>query len=112
MNCVCFTTFVNISCATHFQLFYLNSISLVFRTTFFLSHRNKLLEKIAESAESLALGDVVDKSIRSNNAWSLLPVQAFYCSVIPGTVMSGYVGGQINFPSWLGRNSKAGKFNR
>ncbi|KAF3423622.1 hypothetical protein E2986_03148 [Frieseomelitta varia] len=74
--------------------------------------KNKLLERIAESAESLALGDIVEKSIRSNNAWSLLPVQACYSSVIPGTVMSGHIGSQISFPAWLGRNSKAGKFNR
>ncbi|KZC12208.1 Replication factor C subunit 1, partial [Dufourea novaeangliae] len=74
--------------------------------------RNKLLEKVAESAESLALGDIVEKSIRSSGAWSLLPMQACYSSVIPGTVMSGHIAGQINFPAWLGRNSKAGKFDR
>lgn len=74
--------------------------------------KNKVLERVAECAESLAIGDIVDKSIRSNNAWSLLPVQACYSSVIPGTVMSGRISGQINFPAWLGRNSKAGKFNR
>ncbi|XP_076241246.1 germ line transcription factor 1 [Calliopsis andreniformis] len=74
--------------------------------------RNKLLDKVAKSAESLALGDIVEKSIRSNGAWSLLPVQACYSSVIPGTIMSGHISGQINFPSWLGRNSKAGKFDR
>ena len=74
--------------------------------------KSKLLEKVAESAESLALGDTVEKSIRTNGAWSLLPMQACYSSVIPGTVMSGHVGGQINFPAWLGRNSRTGKFNR
>ncbi|XP_076663268.1 germ line transcription factor 1 [Andrena cerasifolii] len=74
--------------------------------------KSKLLEKVAETAESLALGDTVEKSIRSNGAWSLLPMQACYSSVIPGAVMSGHVGGQINFPAWLGRNSKTGKFNR
>ncbi|XP_017758699.1 PREDICTED: replication factor C subunit 1 [Eufriesea mexicana] len=74
--------------------------------------KDKLLERVAESAESLALGDVVEKSIRSNNAWSLLPVQACYSSVIPGTAMSGHIGGQINFPTWLGRNSRSGKFDR
>ncbi|XP_053978468.1 replication factor C subunit 1 [Hylaeus volcanicus] len=74
--------------------------------------KNKLLEKVAESAESLALGDIVEKSIRSNGAWSLLPMQACYSSVIPGTVMSGYINSQINFPSWLGRNSRANKFDR
>ena len=74
--------------------------------------RNQTLDRVAECAESLALGDIVEKSIRSNNNWSLLPVQACYSSVIPGTVMSGHIGGQINFPAWLGRNSKANKFDR
>nr|XP_031827497.1 replication factor C subunit 1 [Nomia melanderi] len=74
--------------------------------------KNKLLDKIAATSESLALGDIVEKSIRSNGAWSLLPMQACYSSVIPGTVMSGHITGQINFPAWLGRNSKAGKFDR
>ncbi|PBC28133.1 Replication factor C subunit [Apis cerana cerana] len=74
--------------------------------------KNKLLEKIAESAESLAMGDIVENCIRSNNAWSLLSIQACYSSVIPGAAMSGHIGGQINFPAWLGRNSKTSKFNR
>ncbi|XP_033322523.2 germ line transcription factor 1 [Megalopta genalis] len=74
--------------------------------------KSKLLEKVAQSSESLALGDIVEKSIRSNGSWSLLPMQACYSSVIPGTIMSGHVAGQINFPAWLGRNSKAGKFDR
>lgn len=84
----------------------------VFNVIFIFLYRNELLGRVAESAESIALGDVVEKSIRSNNAWSLLPIQAYYSSVIPGTVMSGHIGGQINFPAWLGRNSKTGKLNR
>ncbi|XP_076289848.1 germ line transcription factor 1 isoform X2 [Lasioglossum baleicum] len=74
--------------------------------------KDKLLEKVAKTSESLAMGDIVEKSIRSNGSWSLLPMQACYSSVIPGTVMSGHVAGQINFPAWLGRNSKSGKFDR
>ncbi|XP_026669374.1 replication factor C subunit 1 isoform X2 [Ceratina calcarata] len=74
--------------------------------------KNALLERIAMSAESIAMGDLVERAIRSNNAWSLLPTQACFSSVIPGTLMSGYIGGQINFPNWLGKNSRTGKFNR
>ncbi|CAL7935102.1 unnamed protein product [Xylocopa violacea] len=74
--------------------------------------RKELLKRIAKCAESIALGDIVEKSIRSNNAWSLLPVQSCFSSVIPGTAMSGHIDGQITFPEWLGRNSKAGKVNR
>lgn len=74
--------------------------------------KSQLLDRVAEAAESLALGDVVEKQVRSNNSWSLLPVQACYSSVIPGTMMSGHIKSQINFPSWLGRNSKRNKFDR
>lgn len=70
------------------------------------------LKRIALAAESIAMGDVFETSIRRNNAWSLLPYQAYFSSVIPGSLMSGHIGGQINFPSWLGKNSRAGKFNR
>lgn len=74
--------------------------------------RNELPERIAQCAESLALGDMVERSIRSNNAWSLLPTQACYSSVIPGSVMAGRIGGQIMFPAWFGRNSRTNKFDR
>lgn len=70
-----------------------------------------MLAHAAISAECLALGDICDKAIRSRNAWSLLPIQAIYQSVIPGTLMAGSTG-PINFPTWLGRNSKRGKQNR
>lgn len=37
--------------------------------------RNRHLELVAQTAESLSRGDVVEKSIRSKNAWSLLSTQ-------------------------------------
>lgn len=55
---------------------------------------------------------MVDKRIRSQMAWSLLPVQAFFSSVLPGEFMEGSFTGQINFPGWLGKNSKATKRSR
>ncbi|XP_034941191.1 replication factor C subunit 1 [Chelonus insularis] len=74
--------------------------------------RSELLSRVAEAAESLAFGDIVENTIRRGGGWSLLPVQAAFSSVIPGSVMSGYITSQINFPSWLGRNSKRMKFDR
>lgn len=74
--------------------------------------RTELLERVAQAAESIALGDDIEKEIRSNNAWSLLPIQACFSSVIPGNMMSGDIKNQINFPSWLGCNSKKNKFDR
>uniref|UniRef100_A0A0C9RS00 Gnf1_0 protein n=1 Tax=Fopius arisanus TaxID=64838 RepID=A0A0C9RS00_9HYME len=73
---------------------------------------SELLDRVAATADSLSLGDQVEKAIRSQTAWSLLPMQACYSSVIPGSLMSGHIASQINFPSWLGRNSRRGKFDR
>ncbi|XP_014607760.1 PREDICTED: replication factor C subunit 1 isoform X1 [Polistes canadensis] len=74
--------------------------------------KTELLERVAQAAESIALGDGIEKAIRSNNAWSLLPIQACFSSVIPGSMMSGHIQNQINFPAWLGCNSRRNKFDR
>ncbi|XP_014216279.1 replication factor C subunit 1-like [Copidosoma floridanum] len=74
--------------------------------------KNLIYDKLAKCSESLAIGDVVDKTIRNGQNWSLLPVQACFSSVMPGSVMSGFIGGQINFPSWLGKNSRTNKCDR
>ena len=59
---------------------------------------------ISKAADSFCVGDLVEKVIRSNNSWSLLPTEAMFASVIPGEYMEGFVSGQIQFPSWLGKN--------
>lgn len=38
-------------------------------------NRRITLEQISKTASSLADGDLVEKAIRSKNAWSLLPTQ-------------------------------------
>lgn len=70
------------------------------------------MQQVALAADSLSLGDLVDKRIRSQMAWSLLPTQAMFSSVMPGDYMSGRITAQINFPAWLGKNSKTQKRNR
>lgn len=35
-----------------------------------------------------------------------------FSTVIPGTVLSGHIQGQIDFPGWLGQNSRSNKMNR
>ncbi|XP_058119113.1 replication factor C subunit 1 [Anopheles ziemanni] len=74
--------------------------------------RTEWLDRIALTADSLSRGDMVDRRIRSNMAWTLLPVQAMYSSVMPGEFMEGHFTGQINFPGWLGKNSKSTKRKR
>ncbi|RZF43766.1 hypothetical protein LSTR_LSTR009189 [Laodelphax striatellus] len=75
-------------------------------------NKKEKMEAFAKAAESLCNGDLVDKTIRSRNAWSLLPVQAVFSSVVPGDVLKGHMGGQINFPAWLGKNSSKNKMDR
>lgn len=74
--------------------------------------KSEITERVALTADALSLGDLVDKRIRSNMAWSLLPTQAIFSSVMPGEYMSGKFTGQINFPGWLGKNSKSNKRSR
>ncbi|KAL7636133.1 UNVERIFIED_CONTAM: hypothetical protein RMT77_013952 [Armadillidium vulgare] len=75
-------------------------------------NRNKLLEQVAKTAEVLADSDIIDKAIRTQSAWSLLPTQALYSSVCPGQYMEGHLSAQVEFPKWLGNNSKKNKFDR
>ncbi|CAK1600261.1 unnamed protein product [Parnassius mnemosyne] len=74
--------------------------------------KDKVLERVSMAADSISLGDLVEARIRGSQAWHLLPVQAMYSSVIPGHAMAGHVAGQIQFPGWLGKNSRASKMQR
>lgn len=74
--------------------------------------RPQVPQQVALAANSLSLGDLIEKRIRSASAWSLLPTQAMFSSVMPGQYMAGHFTGQINFPGWLGKNSKRTKRSR
>uniref|UniRef100_A0A8C2FZY0 Replication factor C subunit 1 n=1 Tax=Cyprinus carpio TaxID=7962 RepID=A0A8C2FZY0_CYPCA len=67
---------------------------------------------LSKTADSICDGDLVDKQIRSRQAWSLLPTQAIYASVLPGELMRGYMSQFPTFPSWLGKFSSTGKHSR
>ncbi len=66
----------------------------------------------SKAADSICNGDLIDKAIRSGQAWSLLPTEAIFASVIPGEYMAGQMTGQIQFPAWLGKFSKQNKIDR
>lgn len=72
----------------------------------------ELLQRIAKTADSLSLGDLVERKIRSNQAWSLLPTQSTFSCFLPGEYMSGSFNAMVGFPSWLGKFSKANKRKR
>lgn len=72
----------------------------------------KGLNLISQAADSISYGDIVNKSLRSTNNWSLLSVQGAFSCARPAFFMHGQMTSQYNFPSWLGQNSKSGKFSR
>lgn len=72
----------------------------------------ELLNRVALTADALSFGDLVEKKIRSSQAWSLLPTQAVFSCVLPGEYMEGSITSAINFPGWLGKNSRASKRKR
>lgn len=74
--------------------------------------KSEVLKRVAQAADSLSLGDLVEKRIRSSMAWSLLPTQAVFSSVLPGEYMEGSLTAAVNFPGWLGKNSRANKRKR
>nr|XP_046194579.1 replication factor C subunit 1 isoform X3 [Oncorhynchus gorbuscha] len=67
---------------------------------------------LSKTADSICDGDLVDRQIRSKQAWSLLPTQAIYSSVLPGELMRGYMTSFPSFPSWLGKFSSGNKHSR
>ncbi|KAJ1521099.1 hypothetical protein ONE63_002801 [Megalurothrips usitatus] len=74
--------------------------------------KTDVLHHLARAATSISYGDLIEKTIRSSNSWSLLPVQSIFSSVVPGEWMEGHLTGQIQFPSWLGKNSRGNKMSR
>lgn len=77
------------------------------------SNKLKHLELVAEAADSISLGDIVDKKIHSaEQLWSLMPLHAILSTVRPAAIVSGGLGGRVNFSAWLGQNSKTGKYQR
>jgi len=74
--------------------------------------RKKVMELVSQAADSIAEGDLVERGIRSGMNWSLLPTAAVFCSVLSGEYMSGFLTGQIEFPQWLGKNSRRSKLDR
>ncbi|CAK7198991.1 DNA replication factor C complex subunit Rfc1 [Sporothrix eucalyptigena] len=72
----------------------------------------KYLELVDHAAESISDGDLVDRMIHGpQQQWSLMPTHAVFSTVRPASFIAGQVT-HSNFTSWLGNNSKTGKFGR
>lgn len=73
----------------------------------------KYLELVDQAAESISDGDLVDRMIHGpQQQWSLMPTHAVFSTVRPASFIAGSFGGQTQFTSWLGNNSKYGKLGR
>ncbi|MCJ1381774.1 hypothetical protein MMC17_004885 [Xylographa soralifera] len=75
----------------------------------------KNLELADRAAESISDGDLVDRMIHgSQQQWSLMPTHAVLSFVRPASFIAGSMGagGETRFTSWLGNNSKLGKYSR
>ncbi|XP_065832579.1 replication factor C subunit 1-like isoform X2 [Oscarella lobularis] len=70
------------------------------------------LTLLSRAADSFCYGDIIESSIRSRGNWDLLPVQAIFSSVVPGFFAHGPINQMINFPQWLGHNSKQSRLRR
>jgi replication factor C subunit 1 len=72
----------------------------------------KYLELVDNAAESISDGDLVDRMIHGpQQQWSLMPTHAVFSSVRPASFVAGQLT-HSGFTSWLGNNSKTGKFGR
>ncbi|KAL2913819.1 DNA replication factor C complex subunit Rfc1 [Polyrhizophydium stewartii] len=70
------------------------------------------LRILAEAADSISIGDLVESVQRRENNWGLLPVHAVMSTVRPAFFAHGTSGGRYNFAGWLGQNSKQSKTMR
>ncbi|XP_055871771.1 replication factor C subunit 1-like isoform X2 [Biomphalaria glabrata] len=76
------------------------------------NHNGKHLSCLSKTIDSICDGDLVDKLVRKDSNWNLLPTQAVFSSVIPGEVMRGSFPQMPAFPQWLGKFSSTNKTNR
>ncbi len=67
---------------------------------------------IAAAADSISLGDTVDKQLRVGQNWSLMPIHNVMSTVRPCLYTHGQLRERVSFPSWFPKNSTATKMNR
>ncbi|KAI8093321.1 uncharacterized protein BX664DRAFT_329437 [Halteromyces radiatus] len=71
------------------------------------------MDLLAKAANAIAEGDLVDHRMGSNQEYSLMPVHSIFSCVRPAYYMEGSLAGnRMNFPLWLGQNSKTMKNKR
>ena len=68
--------------------------------------RNSLEDVLlmAEAADYISLGDTLNRQLRVNQDWSLLPDIGVFSSIAPTMTIKGS-SAYPAFPQWLGKNS-------
>jgi replication factor C subunit 1 len=59
---------------------------------------------MAEASEFISMGDELNRHLRINQDWSLLPNVAVCSSIAPAVLIKGK-NNFPGFPQWLGKNS-------
>ena len=75
------------------------------------SQKEEELERIANIADYISLGDIGNNLIRKQGNWSLLPNMGFLSSVAPATLNKGFLPFP-KFPEWFGKMSTTKKTMR
>ena len=73
--------------------------------------REQDLEDMANAAEFISLGDSINRQVRTNQHWSLLPDLGTCAGVAPAMIVQGK-SFYPRFPEWLGKNSSQRKSKR
>ena len=66
------------------------------------------IEAMADASEFISMGDCLNRQIRVNQNWSLLPNAGICSSVAPALIVKGK-STYPRFPEWLGKNSSQRK---
>jgi len=67
------------------------------------------LEALSEAADSISMGDIINRKMYTEQDYSLMPSHGFLSSVYPGCLMGGGLNSRIQFPSVLGKMSTQNK---
>ena len=73
---------------------------------------SSVLEKLADAADSISVGDTMDTLIRSEQAWQLGSHHAFASSIAPATLLKTKRSINVQFPALLGKQSSGKKTER
>jgi len=62
------------------------------------------IEAMADASEFISLGDSINRQIRTNMVWTLLP-QLGTCGAVAPCLLTKGRSNYPSFPQWLGKNS-------